>query len=234
MPMIDERRESEVAGIPSTDQTPEPGTGVAPHVGESVTFTGRFLVPLLVPFAVAATIIFYVLNVSRIFLAAESALALAFAIAVTLAILIGGAALSAAPKLRGSSITLVVSGGLLFVLVGGLISIGAASPKTASGPVQCAPVQRRLTIDAGAGGSIRFSFPQGSTIKAGCVDLKLQILGGSHTLQFDDAAAAGAFPELGIGTKSWTGVLKPGKYVFHCTIDSHAANGMVATLLVTS
>ncbi|HEX3866996.1 MAG TPA: hypothetical protein VHV78_09595, partial [Gemmatimonadaceae bacterium] len=34
-----------------------------------VTFRSKFLMPLLVPLAVAATMIFFILNVSRVFLA---------------------------------------------------------------------------------------------------------------------------------------------------------------------
>jgi len=230
--MSDERREGEVAGSPSTELT-EPETGPPTRAAEPVTFRSKFLMPLLVPLGVAATIIFYILNVSRVFLASGGALAVTYAAIITVAILVGGSALTAVPKLRSSSITLILAGAFLVLLMGGLISIGAASPKSASGPVQCSPAKQKLTIDAGAGNSIRFSFPQGSTVKAGCIDLTLDILTNSHTVQFDDPSAANVFPQLGSNQKSWAGVLKPGTYVFHCTIDSHAADGMVATLLVT-
>src|SRR6476469_1350523 len=104
---------------------------------EQITFRSKFLLPLLVPIGVAATIIFYVLNVSRIFLASQNALAVTYATIITVLILAGGSALASAPKLRSSSLTLMLGGGFLILLMGGLISIGAASPKGESGPVQC-------------------------------------------------------------------------------------------------
>lgn len=197
---------------------------------EPVTFTRKFLLPLLIPVGVAATIIFYVLNVSRVFLASGGSLAVTYASIITVSILAGGSALAASPKLRSSSLTLMLGGGFLLLLMGGLISIGAASPEAASGPVQCKPVTSKLTIDAGP--ALLYSFPNGATVKAGCVDLTLA-LDGSHTLLFDTPAAADAFPELTVNEKTWAGKLVPGEYKFHCTIPTHEAAGMVATLTVT-
>jgi plastocyanin len=197
---------------------------------EPVTFTRKFLLPLLIPVGVAATIIFYVLNVSRVFLASGGALAVTYASIITVSILAGGSALAASPKLRSSSVTLMLGGGFLVLLMGGLISIGAASPETASGPVQCKPVTSKLTIDAGP--ALRYSFPKGDSVKAGCVDLTLA-LNGSHTLLFDTPPASENFPELTVNEKAWAGTLEPGEYKFHCTIPGHEAAGMVATLTVT-
>jgi plastocyanin len=199
---------------------------------EPVTFTRKFLLPLVVPVGVAATIIFYVLNVSRVFLASGGALAVTYATIITISILAGGSALAASPKLRSSSLTLMLGGAFLVLLMAGLISIGAASPKAASGPVQCTPVKNKISIDAGAGNTLRFTFPDGDTIKAGCDQISL-VLTGTHTLLFDTPPAANAFPELGVNDKSWAGQLPPGAYKFHCTIDGHEAAGMVATLTVT-
>lgn len=197
---------------------------------ERVTFTSKFLLPLVVPIGVAATIIFYVLNVSRIFLASQSALAVTYATIITVLILAGGSALAAAPKLRSSSLTLMLGSGFLVLLMGGLISIGAASPKGESGPVQCKPVTSKITIDAL--NTLKYAFPNGNTVKAGCVDITLT-LDGNHTLLFDTPPASNAFPELGATDKSWAGTLAPGDYKFHCTIPGHQAAGMVADLVVT-
>ena len=224
-----------------SDETPAPvdehstavaTTEPAPEPTEPVTFTRKFLMPLVVPIAVAASIIFFVLNVSRIFLASDSTLAVVWASVITLAILGGGSALAASPKLRSSSLTLMLGGGFLVLLMGGLISIGAASPKGESGPTQCTPVTSKLTIIAGANGALRFTFPDGSSVKAGCVDLTLKLL-GPHTLLFDTPPASNAFPELGANETAWAGTLTPGDYKFHCTIPGHEAAGMIATLTVT-
>jgi uncharacterized cupredoxin-like copper-binding protein len=115
--------------------------------------------------------------------------------------------------------------------MGGLISIGAASPKTASGPVQCTPVTSVVNVTAGANGALRFT-PQALTAKAGCVAIKVTF-DGTHTLQFDDAAAANVFPLLDVNLKTWAGKLPAGTYKFHCTIQGHEAAGMVGTLTVS-
>jgi plastocyanin len=197
-----------------------------------VTFRSKFLMPLLVPLGVAATIIFYILNVSRVFLSVGGSAAVVYAAVITVAILAGGSALAAAPKVRSSSLTLIIGGAFLLLLMGGLISIGAASPKAASGPVQCTPIKTKLTINAGVGGALDF-VPKTPTVKAGCIQITLVESVGSHTFQFDDATAAGAFEQLTADNTSWAGVLPAGKWAFHCTVDSHAASGMVGTLTVT-
>ncbi|HEX4492360.1 MAG TPA: plastocyanin/azurin family copper-binding protein [Acidimicrobiia bacterium] len=196
------------------------------------TFRSKFLAPLIVPVGVAAAIVFYVLNVSRIFLANDETLALVFASVITVLILGGGTALAAAPKVRGSSLTLVVAGSLLVLLLGGLISIGAASPNVASGPTQCTPVKSKITTVAGENNTLSFT-PNKLTAKAGCVQLSVKF-DGTHTLQFDSGAAASAFPTLDQNQDSWAGTLPAGTYAFHCTIPGHASAGMVGTLTVTS
>jgi hypothetical protein len=204
----------------------------APHPAEPITFKSKFLMPLLVPIGVAAAIIFFVLNVSRIFLASQSALAVTYATIITALILIGGTALAAAPQLRSSSVTLLLGGGFLVLLMGGLISIGAASPTAETGLAQCTPVTSKITVVAGENNSLRYQFPDGNSVKAGCVDLTLK-LAGPHTLLFDEPPASIAFPELGTNDTKWAGELPPGDYKFHCTIPGHESAGMVADLKVT-
>jgi uncharacterized cupredoxin-like copper-binding protein len=220
--------------VPADEATPvAPDNSGHPSLpAEPVTFRSKFLMPLLVPLGVTAMIIFYVLNVSRVFLANRSALAVTFAAIITVLILAGGSALAASPRLRSSSITLMLDGAFLVLLVAGLISIGASSPKTATGPVQCAPVKQKLTIDAGVGNALRFS-PSEVTVKTGCVQVRMDIITSTHTLQFDDATAANAFPQLTANQKAWAGTLPPGKYRFHCTIPGHEQAGMVGHLTVT-
>ncbi len=220
---------------------PDAGGGVATIVAapvahpaapaERVTFRSKFLMPLLVPLGVAATIIFYILNVSRVFLAVGGSVAVAYAAVITVVILAGGSALAASPKVRSSSLTLIMGGSFLLLLMGGLISIGAASPTVASGPVQCTPVTSKLTIVAGANGTLRYT-PQDPTTKAGCIAVTVTI-DGTHTLQFDDPAAANAFPLLDVNQKTWAGKLPAGTYKFHCTIPGHEAAGMVGSLTVS-
>ncbi|HEY5014258.1 MAG TPA: plastocyanin/azurin family copper-binding protein [Acidimicrobiia bacterium] len=224
---------ADATGAVTTATTPAvPAEAAHPAVrAERVTFRNKFLMPLLVPIGVTATIVFYVLNVSRIFLAAEDALAVTYATIVTVLILGGGTALAASPKLRSSSLTLLLGFGFLVLMMGGLISIGAASPKAASGPVQCTPPKDKLTVDAGAGGALKYA-PSALTAKAGCIQITMNIVSSSHTLQFDDATAANAFPQLTADAKTWAGTLPAGTYKFHCTIPGHEIAGMVGTLTV--
>jgi plastocyanin len=225
---------ADATGAVATATTPAVAAEAAhPAVrAERVTFRSKFLMPLLVPLGVTATIVFYVLNVSRVFLAAEDALAVTYATIITVLILAGGTVLAASPKLRSSSLTLLLGFAFLVLMMGGLISIGAASPKAASGPVQCTPPKTKLTIQAGVGGSLRYT-PSAVTAKAGCIDITMEIVSSSHTLQFDDATAANAFPQLTASDKSWAGTLPAGTYRFHCTIPGHEQAGMVGTLTVT-
>lgn len=199
---------------------------------ERPTLWNKFLAPLVVPVAVAAGIIFFVLNVSRIFLANDDTLAVVFASVITVAILGGGTVLAASPRIRSSSLTMMLGGGLLVLLLGGMISIGAASPNVASGPVQCTPVTIKIATTAGAGGALKF-IPSALTAKAGCVQITVKF-DGSHTFQFTSGAAAAAFPTLDGNNPSFAATLPAGKYPFECTIPGHATAGMVGTLTVTS
>jgi plastocyanin len=225
----------------TTAESPDTGGAVATIIdaplahptppAERVTFRSKFLMPLLVPLGVAATIIFYILNVSRVFLAVGGSIAVTYAAVITVIILAGGSALAASPKVRSSSLTLIVGGSLLVLLMGGLISIGAASPKTASGPVECTGITSKLSIVAGANSALRFT-PSDLNAKAGCIQIKVTF-DGTHTLQFDDPAAANAFPLLDVNKTTWAGKLPAGTYKFHCTIPGHETAGMVGVLTVT-
>ena len=135
----DDQPAPEASDTPTATESPEASVAVAtiepaatPVVpdhaqppAEPVTFTRKFLLPLVIPVGVAATIIFYVLNVSRVFLASGGALAVTYATIITISILAGGSALAASPRLRSSSLTLILGGAFLFLLMAGLVSIGA-------------------------------------------------------------------------------------------------------------
>src|SRR5205814_7907781 len=135
---------------------------------------------------------------------------------ITVMILAGGTALAAAPKLRSSSLTLTISGALLVLLLGGMISIGAASPKAASGPTQCAPIKIKVATTAGANNALAFT-PNKLTAKAGCIQIAVKF-DGTHTFQFTSGVAAQVFPTLDQTKSSWSGTLPAGTYPFECTI----------------
>src|SRR5947207_13422428 len=75
----------------------------------------RFLLPLLVPLFSIAIVAVLVLNISRVFLAGDKDAALAIGITITLAILIGASIIAAAPRLRTSSLAMILRGVLLRV-----------------------------------------------------------------------------------------------------------------------
>jgi uncharacterized cupredoxin-like copper-binding protein len=234
-PDASDTTEAAATEAPATEVVPVPVAAAelthATVAVERPTFRSKFLMPLIVPIAVAATIIFYVLNVSRIFLANDDTLAVVFASIITVVILGGGSALAASPKLRSSSLTLMTGGVLLVLLLGGMISIGAASPNVASGPAQCTAVTSKVTTTAGAGGALKFT-PSQLTAKAGCVKVTVTF-DGTHTFEFTQGAASTVFPTLNQSQNSWAANLPAGKYPFECTIPGHASAGMVGVLTVT-
>src|SRR4051812_38944987 len=77
----------------------------------------RYLVPFLFPLMIVVGVVFYVLNVSRLFLASKGTAALVLASVMTVLILFGAAALAAAPKMRTSSLGLILVG--VLVVIGG-------------------------------------------------------------------------------------------------------------------
>src|ERR1700709_429219 len=104
------------------DETPG---GELPELGESerlgadgtaddTPLKTRVLLPFLVPLLSIAIVAVLVLNISRVFLSDNKDTALAVAIAVTLAILIGATAIAAAPKLKTSSLAVILG----LVLIG--------------------------------------------------------------------------------------------------------------------
>src|SRR5262245_11968339 len=84
----------------------------------------RLLIPLLLPFLCMIAVALYTLNVSRVFLAGDSTSALVIAAGITISILVGGAIISASPRLRTSSLVMVMGFVLVIVVSAGLLSLG--------------------------------------------------------------------------------------------------------------
>ena len=86
-----------------------------------------------------------------------------------------------------------------------------------------------ISIDAG-----NFYFkPDAIDAEAGINTIKLVGDGGLHTLVFDGKVPGYQLEVVGEGDTSAKKVdLKPGVYNVYCTVDGHAAQGMVATVTV--
>ena len=87
-------------------------------------FKLRVLLPLVVPLLSIAIVAVLVLDISRVFLAGDKDAALVMSIVITLAILIGASLVAAAPRLRTSSLAMILGGVLVVVSLAGLLSLG--------------------------------------------------------------------------------------------------------------
>ena len=195
----------------------------------------RLLIPLLLPILAMIAVALWALNVSRVFLAGDSTSALVIASILTMAILCGGALFSATPKARTSSLAMVIDARARDRRVGRPARARPEPRHRRRGRLHAARATHgRPRRDASTSRrSRRIRFDQASTTApAGCVEFDISGAAG-HSFQFRTLDYKG-FP---IGTsspfpKSGKVELKPGVYNVYCTVDGHAAQGMVATVTV--
>jgi hypothetical protein len=195
----------------------------------------RLLIPLLLPILAMIAVALWALNVSRVFLAGDSTSALVIASILTVAILCGGALLSATPKARTSSLAMLITLVLVIVVSAGLLALGPSlDTGEEGGSAQLAqpPGDPVATVAVEALATIKFNK---SVYEAPAGVVEFDISGASgHSFQFRTLDYKG-FP---IGTsapfpKSGKVELKAGSYDVYCTVDGHAAQGMVAKVTVS-
>jgi plastocyanin len=194
----------------------------------------RVLIPLLLPLITAAAILVYVLNLSRALLAGGKWGALAIASIVTLVVLVGAAFISAHPRLRTSTLVMMVAGLFVLIIASGLTTIGPSQEKesaASSGYVQPtgAPAS---TVTVTALPTLKFDSTE-YTAKAGVVQINYVDGGGTHTLVIDNPKFNGFELAVPGGPKSGKVDFTPGKYVIYCTIPGHRQAGMQATITVS-
>jgi plastocyanin len=192
----------------------------------------RLILPIALPVGAAVMMAVLVLNISRIFLAVGSTGAIVLGVTLILLILIGAAGLSAAPRVRTSSIIMMASGVLIVVISAGLVAAPASVEKSSGGGGNgfvnpSGPATSSLEVDALP--TLSFQAKQ-FTVKAGILQINYVSKGGSHTLTFDDAQHSSFLLQI---PPAATGkvLLKPGTYTIYCTIPGHRAAGMQATLI---
>jgi plastocyanin len=193
----------------------------------------RLILPLALPIGAAVMIAVFVLNISRVLLAAGSNGAVVMGIALIIAILGGGAAISAAPRLRTSSLVMIVSAAFIVIISAGLVASPASVEKssTAAGNGLVNPAgPAKSTLEIQALPTLKFNATQ-FTVPAGIVNIHYVSEGGSHTLAIDNPKYSNFLLQVPPAANGKV-LLKPGTYTIYCTIPGHRAAGMQATITV--
>lgn len=207
---------------------------------EDTPLKTRLLLPFLVPLLSIVIVAVLVLNVSRVFLAGDKDAALVAGIVITLAILVGASLIAAAPRLRTSSLVMILGAVLILVSGAGLVSLGPSlndgEAAAASGLVN-PPGKSVGTVAVTAGPGYSFNgvqFTGNYDAPAGVVTIEYGGASG-HTLAFQDPKYNGFLLGSDAGTKHSQRVkLAPGKYTIYCTVPGHEGLGMKATITVAA
>jgi plastocyanin len=193
----------------------------------------RYGVPFVLPVTVVAVLVFYVLNVSRVFLAAEGSGAVVAAVVMTLAILIGATVLSSAPNLRSSTVVLIVVGVFASITLAGWLTVGDAAGHGEGEEVVFEPVVGQATLEAY---DIGFRDLAPEELPVGVTEFTVTDVGQTHTFLFKEPAAAVEGGKLTMtGPGDYTvrvNLPEPGEYTYFCDIPGHEQAGMIGTLVV--
>ncbi|HEY7133926.1 MAG TPA: plastocyanin/azurin family copper-binding protein [Acidimicrobiia bacterium] len=194
----------------------------------------RMLRALWIPIVAVLGVGFYVLNFSRLLISGKGNPAIVVAALVTIIILGGATIVSAAPRMRTSSLVMLVAGGLGILLAAGSVVVGHADEHKASGPKHPPFGPPVGTLNVTALPSLTFDAKAYSlTGGTGTYTVNYIDGGGTHTLVFDDPSLS--YFQLGVpgGPKTGQVILTAGKtYTIYCTIPGHRQAGMQATVTV--
>jgi len=208
----------------------------ADGTAEDTPLKTRVLLPFLVPLLSIAIVAVLVLNISRVFLADNKNTALALAIGITLAILIGASLIAAAPRLKTSSLAVILGLVFVFLSLSGLASLGHSLDEgeaAAGNPNVNPPGAVKGTVGVEAFSTLNF---QATTFTAPAGKVEFDYSGASgHTLAIQDPAFDGFLLTTDAGgPKKGSALLKAGQqYTIYCTVPGHEAAGMKATVTVS-
>jgi hypothetical protein len=189
----------------------------------------RWVLPVLLPLVSIAVVAVLVLDISRVFLAGDEDTALIMGIALTVAIMLGATLIAAAPRLRSTTVAMILGGVFLFVSAAGLVSLGPsldegdAATHAALGPA-------KATVGVVAKPNVTFDAAD-YTAPAGVVRFDYSGAPG-HTLAIRDPRFSDFELRTSGGPSTGKVDLPPGTYTLYCTVTGHAAT-MHATLTVT-
>jgi plastocyanin len=212
-----------------------PGGPLATRSPAREELTTRFILPLVIPVCAVFGVAIIALNVGNVFLAGGRSGSLIAGTLITLGILSGASWISAHPKLRTSSLTVIVVGIVFLATMSGLLTYGAARPKgEAAAPAYVQPKgEPDFTLEVDALPELKFQAKE-FAVPAGILGLNYVDKGGTHTLVFEDAQYTGFKLAVPDGPTKGQVDIAPGDYVIYCTIAGHRAAGMEATIKVTA
>jgi Copper binding proteins, plastocyanin/azurin family len=205
---------------------------------EDTPLKARALLPFFVPLISIAIVAVLVLNISRVFLAGDKNTALLWGIIITLSILVGASLIAAAPRLKTSSLALILCGIFVVVSLAGLVSLGPSldEGEGASAGYKEPAGKPAGTVSVTAGPGLTFNGVANTgnyDAPAGIVQIDYGGASG-HTLAIQDPKFDGFLLESSAGGKKTGKVqLAPGKYTIYCTVPGHEAAGMKATITVS-
>ncbi len=196
----------------------------------------RLWLPLVLPLLAIAAVALYVLNLSRVFLAGgNGAASVVTGAIVTLAILVGGAVISASPRLRSSTLILTVALLIVIIVSAGLITLGPSEEhENGEGSGFAEPAGDPTSfLEVDALPSLRFQSDQ-FTVPGGILEITYVDRGGSHTLVFEEPEFSGFELAVPGGPEQGKVEIGEGTYTIYCDIPGHRPAGMEATLTITA
>jgi plastocyanin len=227
---------TEEATAEATDAQSDAAAAEAKHARHE-QLKDRLLLPLLLPVLCIAFIVLLAINISRLFLAGGHGDSLWVVVGITILLLVGFAAVSAARNMR--NVTSLI---LLGVVVGGLLVAGGitfsagqpekvaavkfgAVPEGYTGPISPLRVEALPTLKFNA---------ETYNAPAGALDIAYYDAGGQHTFVFSDARYS--WFQLAVNAQGETATgkirLEAGTYEFYCSVPGHKQAGMVANIIV--
>jgi plastocyanin len=238
--MTTETAEATEATPEGTEPTEDAARAAAEAEARAARHQGlwdRLLIPMLLPALVIGIVLLLAINVSRLFLAGGKHGSLYVVVGVTLLLLIGCIAVTAAKSMRNVTGVVLLAVIMLGTILAGGMTFSAGQPKEEaavkigsvpedySGPVTALPVQ--------ALPSLKFD-KDAYEVPVGVTEIDYINQGGQHTFVFTDARYS--WFELAVNATGETDKdkiqLEPGTYEVYCSVPGHKSAGMVATLTV--